>query len=38
VADLAFIVAGAGAFALIALFLRALEALVGRSDDRSGGR
>jgi hypothetical protein len=38
VADLAFIVAGIVAFTLIGLFLRAIESLVRRAEERSAGR
>jgi hypothetical protein len=38
VVDLAFICAGVVAFVLIGLFLRAIESLVRRAEDRAGGR
>ena len=37
-ADLAFILVGVVAFALMALFVRVVEMLVQSSDDRGGGR
>jgi hypothetical protein len=38
VADLAFVLAGVFAFALMALFVRALEILVQHEDDKGSSR